>query len=130
MVAGEHKLSRSQRQVGMALKHLPNNPSLRLHEGNVPWQRVINSQGRISPRYRHHFLRLDLSDISSGVNGARRQANALQREGVEVGNGPMGEYTVSLREYGWFPSELPSAADSAEDSESSDAGAGEDGSAT
>jgi hypothetical protein len=34
----------------------------------------------------------------------------------------MGEYTVSLREFGWFPTELPSEADQAEDSDSSDSG--------
>jgi hypothetical protein len=34
----------------------------------------------------------------------------------------MGEYTVSLREYGWFPSRLPSELDEVEDSESTDTG--------
>ena len=60
------------------------------------------------------------SDHARGVNGARRQAHALQREGVRVENGPMGEYTVSLSEFGWFPTRLPSEADQVEDSESSD----------
>lgn len=61
-------------------------------------------------------------DLYRGVNGARRQARALQREGVQVETGPMGEYTVSLREYGWFPSRLPSELDEVEDSESTDTG--------
>ena len=34
----------------------------------------------------------------------------------------MGEYTISLREFGWFPTRLPSEADQVEDSESSDSG--------
>lgn len=40
------------RQVGVCLKHLPSDPSIsRYHNQNVPWQRVINSKGIISPRY-------------------------------------------------------------------------------
>lgn len=38
------------RQVGVALKVLPDNEELAFHNGNVPWQRVINSKGGISPR--------------------------------------------------------------------------------
>jgi methylated-DNA-protein-cysteine methyltransferase-like protein len=30
----------------------------------------------------------------------------LQREGVEVTRTAMGEYTVDLEVYGWFPEEL------------------------
>lgn len=55
------------RQVGVCLKHLPSDTEQggggdngddsgtrrgpRWHSGNVPWQRVINSKGAISPRY-------------------------------------------------------------------------------
>ncbi|KAH8732161.1 6-O-methylguanine DNA methyltransferase [Phaeosphaeriaceae sp. PMI808] len=45
-----------QRQVGVCLKHLPSpstDPSKKnptYHSRNVPWQRVINSKGGISPR--------------------------------------------------------------------------------
>jgi methylated-DNA-protein-cysteine methyltransferase related protein len=48
------------RQVGMVMKHLPNaqassedgdGPAPFYHGGNVPWQRVINAKGTISPRY-------------------------------------------------------------------------------
>jgi len=42
------------RQVGVCLKHLPSQtdqPSARFHNDNVPWQRVINAKGVISPRY-------------------------------------------------------------------------------
>src|SRR5436189_6224463 len=42
------------RQVGVCLKHLPSqvdNPNAKFHNENVPWQRVINSKGMISPRF-------------------------------------------------------------------------------
>lgn len=47
-----------KRQVGVCLKNLPSpSPSgdssrtkPRFHSGNVPWQRVINAKGGISPR--------------------------------------------------------------------------------
>lgn len=38
------------RQVGICLKHLPTNTEARFNHENVPWQRVINSKGIISPR--------------------------------------------------------------------------------
>ncbi len=41
------------RQVGVCLKHLPSStddPSTRFHHDNVPWQRVINAKGIVSPR--------------------------------------------------------------------------------
>lgn len=34
----------------------------------------------------------------------------MRREGVEVNEIGMGQYTVDFREYGWFPEELPSEA--------------------
>lgn len=89
------------RQVGVCLKHLPSpssdasKPSARWHSGNVPWQRVINSKGCISPR---------------GPSGASRQAAALRREQVHVDQGSMGEYSIDLATYGWFPDVLPSEA--------------------
>ncbi|MCJ1263004.1 hypothetical protein MMC22_002874 [Lobaria immixta] len=73
------------------------------HDDNVPWQRVINAKGIISPR---------------GPGGAARQAAALRREGVTVDPGPLGELTVDLVAFGWFPSTLPS--EEAEASESSE----------
>jgi methylated-DNA-protein-cysteine methyltransferase-like protein len=36
--------------VGVCLKHLSSDTSQTFHNGNVPWQRVINSKGIISPR--------------------------------------------------------------------------------
>ena len=41
-----------------------------------------------------------------GPGGARRQADALRAEGVEVSRSAMGELSVSFVEYGWFPDEL------------------------
>ncbi|KAI9700678.1 MAG: hypothetical protein M1836_002047 [Candelina mexicana] len=96
------------RQVGVCLKHLPSaaaSPTVPFHDGNVPWQRVINAKGAISPR---------------GPSGATRQAAALRREGVRVSRGSLGELTVDFGIYGWFPSILPSEA--AEESDSDDEG--------
>ncbi|KAF6233712.1 hypothetical protein HO173_007924 [Letharia columbiana] len=99
-------LGRSERprQVGVCLKHLPSssaNTNHHFHDANVPWQRVINAKGIISPR---------------GPGGATRQAAFLGREGVTVGTGDLGELTVDLSAYGWFPQFLTS--DGAEASES------------
>ncbi|PVI04895.1 DNA binding methylated-DNA--cysteine S-methyltransferase [Periconia macrospinosa] len=93
------------RQVGVCLKHLPSasrdptKKSPTWHSGNVPWQRVINSKGGISPR---------------GPSGASRQAAALRAEGVEVNEGAMGELSVDLQAHGWFPAMLPSEEELAE----------------
>ncbi|CCF36617.1 6-O-methylguanine DNA methyltransferase, partial [Colletotrichum higginsianum] len=38
------------RQVGICLKHLPTDPASRFNNETVPWQRVINAKGTISPR--------------------------------------------------------------------------------
>ncbi|KAF5611869.1 MGMT family [Fusarium subglutinans] len=72
----------------LQLKDLPFN-----HD-NVPWQRVINSKGQISPR--------------SQPGGSRSQADALQAEGVQVETNAMGEHSVDFSQYGWFPDLLPS----------------------
>jgi methylated-DNA-protein-cysteine methyltransferase-like protein len=77
----------------MALKYLPDNSNLRFNGDTVPWQRVINSKGLISPR---------------GVDGAARQAAALEREGVTVERNAIGEYSIDLSRFGWFPEMLPS----------------------
>ncbi|KAK7414240.1 Alkyltransferase-like protein 1 [Neonectria punicea] len=82
------------RQVGVCLKHLPADTTLRFHHDNVPWQRVINAKGVISPR--------------SQPGGSRTQAEALRAEGVEVSTSAMGELSVDFAEYGWFPEDLPS----------------------
>ncbi|KAF2445182.1 hypothetical protein P171DRAFT_463648 [Karstenula rhodostoma CBS 690.94] len=99
------------RQVGVCLKHLPaastdpGKKSPEWHDGNVPWQRVINAKGGISPR---------------GPSGAARQAAALRREGVEVTQNAMGEFLVDFGRYGWFPSMLPSEAEEVESSDEED----------
>jgi len=81
------------RQVGVCLKHLPNDPTQRFNGGTVPWQRVVNAKGGISPR---------------GPGSTTRQATALRREGVTVSQNSMGEYSVDFSVYGWFPELLPS----------------------
>ncbi|TVY51103.1 Alkyltransferase-like protein 1 [Lachnellula cervina] len=88
------------RQVGVCLKHLSADPSLPHHNGNVPWQRVINSKGIISPR---------AEPMTRGhPSGAANQAQVLRGEGVTVRTGNLGELMVDFAEYGWFPRQLPS----------------------
>ena len=88
------------RQVGVCLKHLPDFDPAEpekyfFHNHNVPWQRVVNAKGGISPRG------------DSGL-AANRQAVKLREEGVEVEE-PRGieEAHVDLSRYGWFPDRLP-----------------------
>lgn len=63
-------LYRGARTVGWALRALPD--ETRLGGRRVPWHRVINAQGEISPR--------------GGPGGVEtgRQAAALRREGIAV----------------------------------------------
>ncbi|KAJ4248690.1 Alkyltransferase-like protein 1 [Fusarium torreyae] len=89
------------RQVGVCLKHLPADASQHFNHENVPWQRVINSKGQISPRYEGSVIR-------SQPGGSRSQAQALEAEGVQVETNAMGEHSVDFSEYGWFPETLPS----------------------
>ncbi|SPO03619.1 related to MGMT family protein [Cephalotrichum gorgonifer] len=90
------------RQVGICLKHLPNDPDAEFNGETVPWQRVINSKGGISPRSNHPA-------------GAQTQANALREEGIPVEANEMGELRVDLAKYGWFPTQLPSEAGDGEE---------------
>jgi methylated-DNA-protein-cysteine methyltransferase-like protein len=62
------------RTVGWAMRALPD--GARLRGRPVPWHRVINAQGRISPR----------REPGAG-DGAMRQARRLRREGVAVAAG-------------------------------------------
>ena len=67
-----------QRLVGYALHNLPAN-------SRIPWQRVINAQGRIS--------------LPRRTGGYRRQKQLLQEEGVVFSN-----ETIDLDEYGLLQS--------------------------
>ncbi|KAG6060093.1 hypothetical protein E4U17_005018 [Claviceps sp. LM77 group G4] len=89
------------RQVGLCLKYLSRQSLPGFHEGNVPWQRVVNAKGGISPR--------------SQPQGVQDQAAALRAEGVEVTRSALGELTVDFGVYGWFPGMLPSEALDGED---------------
>lgn len=72
------------RQVGYALKHLPTNQRCEFNHTNVPWWRVINSQGRISL-----------------IGESReRQAGRLRQEGIPL---PHNASAIPLGEFGWFP---------------------------
>ncbi len=100
------------RQVGVCLKHLPDEADAepggllaRFHGGNVPWQRVLNAKGVISPR----------GQEAGGAGGRNRQAEALRAEGVEVTADAMGQLSVDLARFGWFPRQLPSEARQQED---------------
>jgi methylated-DNA-protein-cysteine methyltransferase-like protein len=120
----------SSRQVGVSLKHLPSpstDPSKKSptwHSGNVPWQRVINNKGGISPRVSLlFFVQIKLLPVltkTKGPTGASRQAAALRAEGVDVTQGAMGEFTVDLQQFGWFPSILPSEAGQTESTDEED----------
>ncbi len=76
-------LSRGARTVGWAMRALPDDHRVAGH--SVPWHRVINAQGRISPR--------------GGPEGLaeRGQATLLRREGVRVSTGG----AVDLKRYRW-----------------------------
>ncbi|PGH00850.1 hypothetical protein AJ80_09102 [Polytolypa hystricis UAMH7299] len=98
------------RQVGICLKHLPSNaPGTDhfYHEQNVPWQRVINAKGMIPHR---------------GPGSAARQATALQGEGVIVHSDAMGEFSVDLGRYGWFPDRLEGDESASEEEEEEEDG--------
>lgn len=104
------------RQVGVCLKHLTHDPDARFNNTNVPWQRVINAKGIISPRYILHYSNSRLCHIHvlilsrSQPTGTRNQAAALRAEGVTVETGALGELIVDFAKYGWFPDILPSEA--------------------
>nr|POE78681.1 alkyltransferase-like protein 1 [Quercus suber] len=98
------------RQVGVCLKFLPrveDQPDAQYNSATVPWQRVINAKGEISPR---------------GVGGAARQEAVLALEGVEVGRSGLGERTVDFAKFGWFPGRLPSEAADDEDGDAEEQG--------
>ncbi|PQE23559.1 MGMT family protein [Rutstroemia sp. NJR-2017a BVV2] len=106
------------RQVGTCLKHLPSDPTLPFHNGNVPWQRVINSKGVISPRphlkpnqiHPPSYTTPKSNNLRSNPAGVQNQAQVLRSEGVTVNTGSLGELFIDLGEYGWFPRQLPSEA--------------------
>jgi methylated-DNA-protein-cysteine methyltransferase-like protein len=100
--------------------------SATFHSSNVPWQRVINAKGGISPRSvtlsRKSLLpvihRIDKEQ--RGPDTGSHQADALRREGVEVREDAMRQYSVDLAQYGWFPDTLPSENGAVESSNDED----------
>lgn len=71
-------LPQAARAVGYALRYLPEGP-------DVPWHRVINHQGRISPRY---------PAASPLLQRLLLEAEGVQFEADEV---------ISLTRYRWHP---------------------------
>lgn len=55
-----------------------------------------------------------------GPSAASHQADALRREGVEIREDAMGQYTIDLSKYGWFPDVLPSETGLVESSDEED----------
>jgi methylated-DNA-protein-cysteine methyltransferase-like protein len=72
------------RQVGFALKNLPEDTAL-------PWHRVVNAQGRLA--------------FAGGSAAWCRQRALLEAEGVVFT-----QQKIALRVYGWRPQGGPSAA--------------------
>ncbi len=77
-------IPRGARQVGTALRNTPQNLKL-------PWQRVINAQGRISLR---------LKDWESG--GDDYQKVLLENEGVSIS----AEGKIDLKRFLWKPADV------------------------
>ena len=77
-------IPRGARQVGTALRSTPDNLKL-------PWQRVINAQGRISLR---------LKDWESG--GDDYQKVLLENEGVAIS----AEGKIDLKRFRWQPADI------------------------
>ncbi|HZM69668.1 MAG TPA: MGMT family protein [Candidatus Cryosericum sp.] len=71
------------RLAGWALHALPQ--GLRIRGRPVPWQRVINAQGRISPR------------AGDAVGEGLRQIRLLRRDGVAISRAGR----IDLKHYGW-----------------------------
>jgi methylated-DNA-protein-cysteine methyltransferase-like protein len=61
-----------------------------------------------------------VDEAQRGPSAASHQADALRREGVEVREDAMGQYTVDLARFGWFPDVLPSESGLVESSEEDD----------
>lgn len=80
----------NSRHVGSSLKNLLFLRNVLNSEGaslgEIPWWRVINSAGVISPR----------------EYGEYEQASKLRQEGVVV----LERHRINLEEFGWFPDEI------------------------
>ncbi len=80
----------NSRQVGTALKSLNSSSDQEFNSDNVPWWRVISSQGKVSLRGRAEM---------------QLQQERLQQEGVEVTQLGLEKYNISLSRFGWFEEE-------------------------
>jgi methylated-DNA-protein-cysteine methyltransferase related protein len=78
---------RAARQVGMVLAGLP-------EDSEIPWQRVVNAKGGISPRGKPGAVEL--------------QRILLEEEGIEFAT----DSTIDLRHYLWQPAVIPTIEES------------------
>lgn len=76
-VAGIAGIPRGARQVGYALRHLPD-------DNDVPWHRVVTASGKLA--------------FERGSRSYRQQAKRLSEEDVPVING-----RIDMRQYCWRP---------------------------
>ena len=63
--------------------------------------------------------------LQRGPGAAARQAAALQQEGVRVHTDSMGEFSIDLSEYGWFPDRLPAEESASNSGSDADDGGGD-----
>jgi hypothetical protein len=66
------------RQVGLCLRHLSADLDAEFNVDTVPWQRVINSRGEISPRYAKSHDALPVSSDRI-IDAIRRGRHVRQR---------------------------------------------------
>ncbi len=68
------------RQVGVCLKHLPaDDTSARFHHDNVPWQRVINAKGVVSPRFVLRTCTCLAPGLLADITGPNRPGRVTRR---------------------------------------------------
>jgi methylated-DNA-protein-cysteine methyltransferase-like protein len=83
---------RGARTAGWALHALPG--GLRIDGQPVPWHRVVNAQGRVSPRRGRGS---DLAEV--------RQGSLLRREGIRMTS----DGTIDLGRFGWSGETTPTS---------------------
>jgi methylated-DNA-protein-cysteine methyltransferase-like protein len=81
-IAAYYGSPRAARQVGMVLAGLP-------EDTDIPWQRVINAKGGISPRGK--------------IGAVELQRILLEEEGIEFSL----DGTIDLHRYLWQPDSIP-----------------------
>lgn len=88
-VAAEAGIPGAARQVGYAMSALPN-------DSDVPWHRVVNARGEISPRSRALGPRRAEARVAESI-----QRSLLEAEGIVFD--PRGR--IDLERYRWEPAD-------------------------